>query len=124
MIPPRRALKFEPLGSRSTQGWAWRLISAEVGRTALSATSEVPDSWVMATICPPRSAPARPGVPRGPRGLWNALASVSTASVSARTLPVFDLDLVGRRGVDPMFDYDASLAISLGDELDPATLLG
>jgi len=78
----------------------------------------------MPTTCATRPAPARPGVPRGPRGLWDALASASTATVSARSLPVADLALLSGRVQDPMFAYDASLAISLGDELDPTSLLG
>lgn len=77
----------------------------------------------MPPICAP-TEPARPRVPRGPRGLWSALAAVSAGTVRERSLPVIDLALVGNRGEDPMFAYDASLAISLGEELDPTWLLG
>jgi hypothetical protein len=62
-------------------------------------------------------------VPIGPRGLWGALASAAAPRVVARALPVSDVSALGV--IAPgMFAYDPALAISLGEELDPAVLLG
>lgn len=63
------------------------------------------------------------GIPRGPRGLWSALASVSATSVCERALPTSDMSLLGSRPGGAMFDYDPDLAVSLGDELDVALFL-
>jgi hypothetical protein len=65
----------------------------------------------------------RPGVPRGPRGLWGALAQASAPSVVARALPVIDTALIGVAVGTTMFDYDPLLATSLGEESDPRSLL-
>lgn len=63
-------------------------------------------------------------VPRGPRGLWGALATVSTPRIDAKALPVVDIALLGAAARGTMFDYDPALAISLGEETDPHSLLG
>jgi hypothetical protein len=60
------------------------------------------------------------GIPRGPRGLWDALASVSTPRIDDRALPVVDISLIGPSVTMTMFDYDPDLATSLGPELDPS----
>jgi hypothetical protein len=65
----------------------------------------------------------RPGVPRGPRGLWGALAQAAAPRVVARALPVIDTALIGVSAGSRMFEYDPLLATSLGEELDPRSLL-
>lgn len=49
--------------------------------------------------------------PRGPRGLWGALAGVVAPAVVARALPTTDPSVI----VAPasMFDYDPSLATAV-----------
>jgi hypothetical protein len=61
--------------------------------------------------------------PHGPTGLWGALVRVSTPSVTGRALPVMEVAGVGARVSNPMFDYDAELAESLGAEAGPWFLL-
>lgn len=64
------------------------------------------------------------GVPRGPRGLWGALVNASTPRLVERALPVTDTTRIGTTAPSAMFDYDPALAVSLGEEFDPVTLLG
>lgn len=58
-------------------------------------------------------------VPTGPKGLWGALARVTTPGVVDRQLPVSDMTHPHGRS---MFDYDHAAALPLGD--DVAVLLG
>lgn len=55
-------------------------------------------------------------LPKGPTGLWGALALVSAPLASGRELPSMDLASVG--SAPAMFDYDPSLATELDVAFD------
>lgn len=59
-------------------------------------------------------------VPTGPKGLWGALARVTTPGVADRQLPTSNRSTIVR--ARQMFDYDHAAALPLGEDL--AVLLG
>ena len=75
-----------------------------------------PDDPVRAGFAELGTGAAPFDMPRGPMGLWGALASVSAPSVGARELPLADTARFGSGGTP--FDYDPLLAVDLDVALD------
>lgn len=75
-----------------------------------------PDAPALGGFAERGDGPAPLEMPRGPMGLWGALANVSVPSILARELPAADTTRFGT-GATP-FDYDPLLAVDLDVALD------